>query len=180
MAYNFEELLKEHGPEELVQAFVFPHGLTPAEKEAADKEIREIRLKMLNEMKPEQRLQSKLLGLRHRMEDVVKLNGKSKFQYNFPTALEEYQQFSEEKPAAFAAEIALTTRELNQLVKGKKAPDIALLYRLEKHSGGTIPALLWWKLIAQKWEHDIRTDHEAREREAAKVKNGLSFQTSAA
>lgn len=178
MAHNFEELLKKHGPEELAEAFVFPHGLTPAEKEAADQEIREIRLKMLSEMTPEQRLQSKLLGLRYRMQET--LNGNDKFQYNFTTAFAEYLQFSEKKPADLAAEIALTTEELNQLLSGEKAPDIGLFHRLEKHSDGTTPAMLWWKLVAQQWEHEIQHDHEAKAREAAKVKNALKIKTRAA
>ncbi len=180
MTYDFEELLKKHGSEELAEAFVFPHGLTPAEKEVADKEIKEIRMKMLNEMTPEQRIQGHLLGLRYRLEDVVKLNGKSKYQYTFLSAFKEYQQFSEKNPAVFAAEIALTTRELNQLMNGKKAPDIALFHRLEKHSDGTIPAMLWCKLVAQQWKNEIQTDHEAREREAAKVKKATQLKTKAA
>lgn len=170
MNYNFEELLKKHGPEELVEAFVFPQGLNPVEKEAADNEIREIRLKSLNNMSPEQRVQGQLLGLRCRLEDVVQWNGKSKYTYTFPSALKEYLQILAKKTATFAAEIALSTRELNQLMKGEKAPGIALFHRLEKHSDGMIPAMLWWKLVAQQTENEITTDHAAREREAAKVK----------
>jgi hypothetical protein len=175
----FEELQKKYTLEEIAESYVFPVTLTPKEQRESNELLRAARLEILRKMTPEERFHGHLLGLRYRMEDVVKLNGKSKYQYSFPTALQEYLQFSEKKPADFAAEIALTTKQLNQLVKGEKAPDIGLFHRLEKHAGGTIPAMLWWKLVAQKWEHDIQTDHETRAREASKVKNGLSFQTSA-
>ena len=174
----FEELQKKYTLEEIAESYVFPHGLTPSEKEAADKELREYRLEMLRKMTPAERFHGHLLGLRYRMQET--LNGSGKFPYNFSTAFAEYLQFSEKKPADFAAEIALTNEDLNHLLSGEKAPDIGLFHRLEKHSDGTVPAMLWWKLVAQQWEHEIQHDHEAKSREAAKVKNALNIKTRAA
>lgn len=177
---NFEELQKKYTLEEIAESYVFPVTLTAEEERESNELLRAARLELLRKMTPEQRIQGHLLGLRYRLEDVVKLNGKSNYQYTFLSAFKEYQQFSEKNPAVFAAEIALTTRELNQLMNGKKAPDIALFHRLEKHSDGTIPAMLWCKLVAQQWENEIQTDHEAREREAAKVKKATQPKTKAA
>ena len=54
-----------------------------------------------------------------------------------------------------------------------KEPDQGVFFRLENHSGGLIPALLWWKLTIRKQEYEITEDKQRRKREYAKVKNSV-------
>ena len=51
---------------------------------------------------------------------------------------------------------------------GKYEPNIEFVYRLEKHSGELIPALIWWKLIIRKQEFEIKQDKKTRKKEASK------------
>ncbi len=176
----FEKLQKKYSLEEIAESYVFPHGLTPEEERESNELLRAARLEALRKMTPEERFAAYLLGLRYRLEDVLKLNGKSPYRYTFQSALREYQESSERKPAQLATELALSTRQLNQLMKGEKAPDAALFYRLEAHSDGKVTALQWSRLVAQQWENELSNDHAAREREASKVKKSPVQQTKAA
>ncbi len=54
-------------------------------------------------------------------------------------------------------------------------PNIPLVYRLEKHSGRLIPALLWWKIFTKKMEAYIQNDTTRRLFEAGKVHFQLAF-----
>lgn len=60
-------------------------------------------------------------------------------------------------------------------MKDKVAVNVALTYRLKKHSGGLIPATDWWKLHAKKIEANIRNNQKERLEEEKKVKCGLAF-----
>ena len=54
-------------------------------------------------------------------------------------------------------------------------PNIPLVYRLEKHWGGLIPALLWWKVFTEKMEVDIQNDTTPRLFEGEKVHFQMGF-----
>jgi hypothetical protein len=49
------------------------------------------------------------------------------------------------------------------------------MYRLDRHSGELIPALIWWKLSSKKQEFDLVTNFELRNTENLKVKNAFSY-----
>jgi hypothetical protein len=90
--------------------------------------------------------------------------------YSFEACLQEYLKIWGKKQVAIAEELQLHPSKLNVYLSGKEHPNLAVLYRLEKHSGGLIPALLWWQVAARKIEQQIQNDTENRQREGAKVK----------
>ncbi len=170
---------KQLSPQELVEAYVFPHDLTPEEKKAADEELIRLRSERWKEMTPEQKLYANLLGLRFRMQDMAgarKISEPS----DFSVALREYLEILHKNPAELANEIDIPSAELKKILEGVTEPGTPILYRLEKHSGKVIPALLWWKLLAKKWEYNIQKDQETRKKEGKHVKNELRFQSNAA
>jgi hypothetical protein len=95
------------------------------------------------------------------------------YTYTFQSALKEYLRICNKKQVKLAQELELHPSKLNVYLSGKEHPNLAVLYRLEKHSGGLIPALLWWRVAARKIEQQIQNDVENRQREGAKVRSIL-------
>jgi len=166
-------------PQELVEAYVFPHDLTLEEKKAADEELMRLRAERWEEMTPEQLLYANLLGLRFRMQDMVEARKISE-PSDFSVALQDYLEILQKKPAALASEIDIPLAELKKILAGSTDLGTPIIYRLEKHSGKMIPALLWWKLLAKNWEYNIQKDQESRKKEGKHVKNEVRFQSNAA
>ena len=160
--------------QELAEAHVFAHNLSPIEKQEADTEMKILRLQRLNAMSDNQKLQSDLLRLKFLMEDAIQQEGYSEKQ-SFSTFLQVYLKILDKKQVDFAAEISLHPTKLNQIINNKTMPNVPLMYRLEKHSGGLISALLWWKLYTKKMEADIMNDTTRRLFEAEKVHFHLAF-----
>jgi plasmid maintenance system antidote protein VapI len=159
---------------EQAESLVFPHGLSVAEKAAADAELKQMRMLRLGQMSDTQRMYAELLRLKYQIENYLKY-GKYEDQYSFGAFLRKYLAVLGRKQNVFAQEIDLHTSKLNQLLNDKVDVNIALVYRLEKHSGGIIPATDWWNLHAKKIEARILNDHGARLVEEEKVKYGLDF-----
>lgn len=159
---------------ELAEAHVFAHNLSPIEKAEADKEMKLLRIQRLATMSDNQKLQSDLLRLKFLMEDAI-LQEIYAEKHSFSAFLQAYLKILDKKQVDFAAEISLHPTKLNQIINNKNTPNIPLVYRLEKHSGGLIPALLWWKLFTKKMEADIKNDTTKRLFEAEKVHFQLVF-----
>jgi plasmid maintenance system antidote protein VapI len=160
--------------QELVEAYIFPHGLSAQEKAETDAEVSKLWQQQLRDMPEEQRVYGNLLGLKYRILDYLK-SGEYSGQNSFEAFLEQYIKVLNKKHKDFAGEISLHPTKLSQLLSGKIGPNLSLVYRLEKHSGGVIPALIWWRLQMRKTENTIRQDKVGRQREAKKVKNELKF-----
>lgn len=129
----------------------------------------------LREMSDQQRLYADLLRLKFQMEDYV-AEGAYSEAFSFGSFLQQYLKILNKKHKEFAAEIDLHTTKLSRLLNGWEDPNVQVAYRLEKHSGGIIPAILWWKLLVKKLVHSIRADSETKRQEEARVTNELSFQ----
>jgi plasmid maintenance system antidote protein VapI len=160
--------------QELAEAHVFAHDLTPVEKQEADSEMKILRLQRLTTMSDNQKLQSDLLRLKFLMEDAIQQEAYSE-KYNFSTFLQAYLKILDKKQVDFAAEISLHPTKLNQIINNKTTPNIPLVYRLEKYSGGLISALLWWKVVTKKMEADIKNDTTRRLFEGEKVHFQVAF-----
>jgi hypothetical protein len=165
---NLKKIMK-YTLEELADAHIIPAKLTPEEKAAADVEMKAFRFRILEEMTVQERLECDLFRLNVLMRRYLQ---KSEYlpTYRFEACLQEYLKLLGKKPAVFAQEIQLALPKLKVYLLGKEHPNLAVLYRLEKHSGGLIPALLWWQITARQIEQEIQQDTENRQREAAKVK----------
>ena len=160
--------------QEMAEAHVFAHNLSPAEKKEVDTEIKMLRLQRLSTMSDNQKLESDLLRLKFLMEDSIQQEVYSE-KYSFSSFLQAYLKILDKKQVDFAAEISLHPTKLNQIINNKTMPNIPLVYRLEKHSGGFIPALLWWKVFTKKMEADIQNDTTRRLFEGEKVHFQLGF-----
>lgn len=158
----------------LAEDFVFPHELKEAEKAAADAELKRLRIHRLAQMSEKQKIYAELLRLRYLMEDYLRY-GTYEDSRSFGAFLKKYQQITGRTQKALATEISLHPSKLNQILNNKIEAGIAMHYRLEKHSGGLIPASLWWKIQAKKIEAGINQDKEARQRESRKVSQAMAF-----
>lgn len=159
---------------ELAATRVYPHGLSATEKAAADAEMRRLRMIRLGKTSENQRLYAEILRLKYQIEDYLKY-GKYEDRYSFGAFLRKYLTILDRKQKDFAQEINLHPTKLNQILNDRLDVNVALVYRLEKHSGGLITATDWWNLHAKKIEAGILFDRAAREAEGKNVKRALVF-----
>lgn len=168
----FQELRKKYTVEEIATSMLIPADLSPAEKEKADQELREYRMRMLAGMTEEDRLLSGVMGLRIQMQDYLK-QGIFSSDKSFGKYLGEYIRIINRSRKVISEEIAIHYTKLSRILNDKEEPNVELCYRLEKHSGNLIKAELWWKLIIKKQEYELARDHETRKEEQDKVKNPI-------
>lgn len=160
--------LNDLAPQEQVEAFVYPHGLSPSEKAEADEDIRKFRKERLLQMSEKDKMMANLLRLKFQIEDYIQQGIYAK-EYEFSAFLQQYLKILNKKQSVFSAEIGLHPTKISQILTGKVAPNLALSYRLEIHSGGLLTAVLWWHLIAKKIAHDVQQNSELRLKEAKNV-----------
>ena len=154
---------------EIAAAHIPPHNLSATEKAAADATLLQLRMDKLRTMTESQRILASLVQLKFQMEDYVQSQGDPQ-EGGFSAFLQQYMQVLNKKQVVFAKEISLHPTKLNQILRGRTNPNLPLVYRLEKHAAGQIPAVLWWKVFAKKLEYQIGADKIGRQKEAAKVK----------
>jgi plasmid maintenance system antidote protein VapI len=159
---------EQYSLEELAEAFVFPVNLTDEERALADAEIRAYRLHHLAQMPKAVKVRGQLLGLKFRMEDYVKQKVYNQA-FTFGACVQMYLDYLEKTPTELATEIQIAPAKLATILKNQAHPNPSWAYRLEKHSGKLIPALLWWQLVAKKMEYEIQNDTKNRKRAGKKV-----------
>ncbi len=176
MSYKeiYETLRQRLSDEEIAESYVFPEDLSEEEEEKVLKEFKKLRFERLRQRTAEDILLSELMQLRILMQEYLKkepyIEAKS-----FGKYLEDYIRILKKTKRAFAKDIGLHYTRLSRVINNREEPNVELAYRLEKHSAGIIPALLWWKLSIKKQEYLIQQDHKTREAEGEKVKNALKF-----
>lgn len=158
--------------EEIAESMMIPAELTEQEEKESREALRQLRLKIQRERTEAERAYYDTLRLRFQIEDYLKEKAFSP-EKTFGRYLGEYIHALRKTKKAFAEDIGIHYTRLSRILHDKEEPNLALMYRLEKHSGELIPALLWWKLMIKKQEHLIRKDKEARIAEGKKVKNAL-------
>jgi hypothetical protein len=158
--------------EELADAHIIPAKLSTEERAAVDADLHVFRMRILAEMTEQDRLKSNLCQLRGLMRRDLNQTEQPPT-YTFESVLKEYLRICNKKQITLAQELQLSSSKLNLYLSGKEHPNLSVLYRLEKHSGGLIPALLWWQVAARKIEQQIQQDTENRQREGAKVQSIL-------
>lgn len=166
----YNELKKSLTDEEIVENYVFnDHS---GDDYGADKEFREIRLRRLRSMSNAERLFGKLMQLKYRIVSYIE---SSEFHenYSFSNQLKEYSKIIDRSNKQFAADLSIHHTKISKLINGKENPNIELMYRLEEHSNGEIPAHHWWRLYAKELEYKILTDLDKRVEESKKVSNSI-------
>jgi len=170
----YQKLRKTLTDEEIADSMLIPVDLSVEEKKKADAELRAFRFKLLNEMTEEQRIYSDLLRLRYQIESYLEEDffDESK---SFGKQLSEYVRILNRTKKKVSEDLNVHYTRFSRILNGREDPNVEFVYRLEKHSGELIPALIWWKLITKKQEFEIKQDKKTRKKEASKVKNAVKF-----
>jgi len=168
----YQELKKKYTTEEIADSMIISADLTKEEKEKADKEMMEIRMKLLTETTEEDRILSDVMRLRFLIENYIKEDSFS-FEKTFGKYLEEYVRVVKKTRREIAEDLSIHYTKMSRIINDKEEPNIDLCYRLEKHSGNLIKTKLWWKLIVKKQEFIISEDETTRLVEQGKVKNSI-------
>ena len=170
----YQELRKKYTDEEIAESMLIPQDLTKEEKKKADEEMRAFRFKMLRERTEDQRIFSDLMRLRFQMEEYIK---REPFSENktIGNYISEYVRILNRTKKKLSEDLNVHYTRLSRIINNREEPNIELIYRLEKHSGNLIPAIIWWKLVSKKQEHFIKKDQETRLREASKVESAVKF-----
>lgn len=160
---------------ELAEAFVFPSDKPSTVKEKREEEeFWQERRKQFANRTPQQQIHDKLLQLKFQLEDYI-----SSDQYhdvlNFSYFLSEYVNRQDKKDKEFAAEIDIKPAVLSQYLNNYRKPPEKIVFRLELHSNGMIPAVDWYKLLQKDKEHAIMIDSRIRKEESKHIKNRLEF-----
>ena len=171
----YKELSKVYTDEEIVENFVFnDDSLSEEEQRKADKEFRELRLSRLKNMTESEILYGNLMKLKLRIRSYLAEN-KYQEEYTFSNQLKLYSQLINKSNKEFAEDLGIHQTKFSRIVNGKENPNIDLMYRLEEHSSGEIPAHHWWRLYSLELEHKIKTDLERKIAESKKVKNPIQL-----
>jgi plasmid maintenance system antidote protein VapI len=172
----YQKLRKEYSDEEIADSMLLPADLTPEEQEQANKELRAFRFKLLAEMTEEQRIYADLLRFRYQLDNYIDNEAYNPLM-RFGVQLEEYTRILKRTKKKLSEDLGIHYTKLSRIINDREEPNLALMYRLEEHSGSLVPALIWWKLVVKKQEFEIARDKETRKTEATKVKNAIANST---
>jgi plasmid maintenance system antidote protein VapI len=162
----YNKLIKEHTPEELAEAFVFPVKLTKKQQKEAAEHLAAARKKSQAEMTEETKNSLRLYHLRSRIEEYLD-NKKEAFnpELTFGFFLKRYVELLEKKRKDFADEISIDETLLSQLINNHRMPPDYITIRLEIHSDKIIPATYWIRLVEKQRLHEIESNEELRKKE---------------
>ena len=161
---SYKKLLKQHTPEELAEAFVFPVKLTAKQRKEAAEHLAAARKKSKAEMSDETKFGLRLFHIKFRIEDYLAQNTFNP-ELTFGSFLKKYVELLEKKRKDFADEISIDETMLSQLINNHRKPPDYIAIRLEIHSNNTIPADYWIRLVEKQRLHEITTDKELRKKE---------------
>jgi transcriptional regulator with XRE-family HTH domain len=168
----YNELAKTYSDEELADSVIMSIEGSPAEQKEIDEEFIQLRLERLKSMTDEEIILYKLYTFKLRLDKYFK-SKKFNQDYSFAAQLKEYVGISDKSNADLASDLGIHKTKLSRLANNREKPNVDLMYRLEEHSGKTIPAIYWWRLYSKELEHRIKQDYERRRSEAQKVSNPL-------
>ena len=171
---NYEEiyqrLRKEYTDEEIAEAMLIPKDwASEKEKKEAHEEFGRLRMKMLAERTPEEKLYGGLITIQFQIKAAIE--GRLAPAKTSGDFLRQYIKVIGKTQKEFAADISLHPSRVSRIIKGKEKISKAIAYRLEQHSGNTIDALLWWKLGQKETEEEIKKETKERDIERQYVKN---------
>ncbi|NJB84310.1 plasmid maintenance system antidote protein VapI [Lewinella marina] len=170
----YTDLLQRYTEEEVAESFVASEEL-PAEAQAkVHKEFLEKRMKSLQGTTGDQKLRSKLFAFKIQLEDYFTADSYQD-EYKFGNQLKKYIKIVGRTQTEVSSNLSIHKARLSRIINGKENPNPELMYRLQEHSSGAIPAFYWWKLFAKELEYQIRTDKEKMQEESTKVTNPISL-----
>ena len=170
----FRELQKQYTLEEIAESFIFSEELPAEEQENIDKEFLLKRMESLQNISYPQRLKAELFGLKIRLEDYF-ARDHYEVEFSFGNQLRKYIEIVGRTQTEISDNLSVHKARLSRIINGKENPNPDLMYRLQQHSDGAIPAFYWWKLLSKELEHQIKTDEAKLKEESTKVSNAISL-----
>ncbi len=171
---TYQELSKEYSDSEIAESFVFSSKLPETQQQSAEADFLKLRMAARENMSDDARLRSQLFTFKLSLRDYFS-SPKFDEQFSFAQQIKRYISITGRSNNEIADNLNVHKTKLSRLVNGKEKPNTELMYRLERHSEGEIPAYYWWRLLAKELEYKLKTDHNKREEEASKVSNPLSL-----
>jgi plasmid maintenance system antidote protein VapI len=160
----FDDLLKQHGAEELARSHVFSVDLNAGEDQETNESLQEILRQRRSSISLENELRLSLMQLRFQIENYLNEDYfDSKITVGY--FLTEYIRILGQKQKKLASEINVTATELNQYIKNSRALPMEIMVRLELHSHGIIPAEDWLALISKEKFHLLKANESLREQQ---------------
>lgn len=168
----YQKLKKQYSEDEIAESFVISETDAVKEEEA-QYAISQYRKERLNQMSGHEKMVAQVMSLKFQIIEYVAEDSFS-FQKTFGSFLLKYIQALGRSRKKISKELGLHYTKLSRIINDREEPSIELCYRLEKHSGGLINVLNWWKLIKKKEEFILSQDIELKREEQKKVSNSLT------
>ncbi len=166
---SIKKIVSENKAEDLAGSILLRRRLTARQKQKADQELADHRLKRSASLTPEQKKSAQLARLKIKLENHIK-KGQYDPAQSFGHYLGQYLKIIGKKKKDFAVEINIHQTQLSSILNNRRDPGETIMIRLEIHSGNTIPAIDWLKLQELEREYQIRTDSGLRDRERKHVR----------
>jgi hypothetical protein len=166
---NYTELLKDYGPEELANSFIFLVKLTGRQKKETDTALRDMLEKRRASLAPALKLKANLLQVRFQIEDYLD-NPHFDKSKSFGFFLKLYINGLNKKRNEFAREINIKPAVLSQYINDHRDPPKDIMVRLEIHSKSIIRAIDWYRLLEKKAIHELGTNNALRRSQKRFVK----------
>ena len=167
----YRKLSQKYTDEEIAESFILPLNLTEKEQKEMHDAMRDLRKNQRAAMTEQEKMYSALMQLKYQI--VNSTDQEYDPENSFSKYLMRYMAVVKKTQKEMAKDIGMTSKALSEILTNAKEPNQGVFFRLENHSGSLIPALLWWKLIIRKQEHEITKDKQKRKEEYAKVKNSV-------
>lgn len=161
-------------PQELAEAHIFPPDLSEDEIREADAEFSRLRMERLRKRTEEERHYARLMQLKYLMEDYIEAQ-EYRGEYTFGYFLREYIHVLNRSISDFSEEISLHNTKVSRLLNNKDVPNEKILVRLEVHSGNTIPAHIWFRLLEKQKIQELIGNSKLRREQSKLVKAKLEF-----
>ena len=142
----------------------------------SENELRKKRAQLKESYTSDQVIHANLLQLKFKLEDYLNQEVFNETQ-SFGFYLRSYLQILDKKNNTFANEIDINVTELSQILNKHRNPSEKVLIRIELHSNGILPAILWHRLIEKEKEHELLTNFSLRVRERSHVNFIVNQQT---
>ncbi len=171
---KYNELRKKYTDEEIADSVLFNEELSIEEQKEVDEEFRKIRLERLKSMTPKEILIGNMMQMKLLMKQYFEKDTYEEA-FNFSNQLKQYIKLSNRSNKEIAQNLDIHPTKLSRIINAKENPNIELMYRLEKHSDGELPAHYWWRIYSKELEYQIKTDLEKKISEANKVTDFLKI-----
>jgi len=152
------------------------HGLSQTQKNKADKELIEARIRSLSKIGSKEKAYADLISLKFKLIEYVNIDVFNE-EFLFSKFLKRYVSILDISRRQLAKDLSIHETKFSRLINNKENPGLAILYRLEEHSNKLIPASLLWKLVNMKLEVEINNNTNERKKQSKFVKNKVKLRS---